>query len=208
MYRRSIAALLVLLLAACLVSCGKKPDPETYSEGLEYRRMGEVSAVTGPGTCEEEQIRIPESAPDGTPVTEIAGYAFQGKDTLKGVELPSGITRIGAYAFKDCTALTTVTLPEGVTEIGMYAFAGCSSLKQIYLGSSLTKVGDGAFNACTALRYAYWRGTAEAWKKISVGSSNSALTMGGTLYYYSARRPTQSGYYWYYDSDGIVRLWQ
>jgi hypothetical protein len=208
MVKRLVAGLLCVLMLGALFACGQKETEEvTYSEGLTYTRLpGGECSVSGIGSCTDTTLRIPATSPDGDSVTQIAGYAFQEQSTLTAITLPSTVKKIGAYAFAGCSGITSMTLPDGIEEIGLYAFSRCTGLTQIYLGSSLTKIEDGAFHACVKLQYAFWRGNAAAWSRVEVGSGNAALTMGGTLYYYSATTPRESGYFWYYQ-DGSIRIW-
>jgi len=66
--------------------------------------------------------------PDG--VTEIANNAFSGCDSLKSLEIPSGVTKIGAYSF--CESLSSISLPSSITEFDKDAF--------FFVGKCLSKV--------------------------------------------------------------------
>ncbi|MCR5124838.1 MAG: leucine-rich repeat domain-containing protein [Treponema sp.] len=66
--------------------------------------------------------------PDG--VTEIAHNAFSGCESLKSLEIPSGVTKIGAYSF--CESLSSISLPSSITEFDKEAF--------FFVGKSLSKV--------------------------------------------------------------------
>ena len=66
--------------------------------------------------------------PDG--VTEIAHNAFSGCESLKSLEIPSGVTKIGAYSF--CESLSSISLPSSITEIDKEAF--------FFVGKCLSKV--------------------------------------------------------------------
>ena len=50
---------------------------------------------------------------------------------------------------------------------------------------------------CDNMTSVYYKGTAEEWTKISIGSSNYELT-DATRYYYSEEQPTAKGNYWHY----------
>ena len=66
--------------------------------------------------------------PDG--VTEIALNAFSGCESLKSLEIPSGVTKIGAYSF--CKSLSSISLPSSITEFDKDAF--------FFVGKCLSKV--------------------------------------------------------------------
>ena len=89
---------------------------------------------------------------DGS-VTQIADFAFCGRDDLTTFVVPEGITSIGFRTFESCKGLTAIDIPASVAEIGNNAFGSCSSLVTVNYG-----------------------GTAEQWAAITIGSNNSWLT--------------------------------
>ena len=206
-HKLSFFLVLLLCFACVLTSCGKEKEGDGYSSGLSFLNLPDGKcAVDGMGVCEDTEVVIPPTSPEGKPVVAISGYAFQNRTELTSVKLPSTVTEIGAYAFAGCTSLVGMTLPDGMKTIEMYAFSRCEALKQIYLGSSLVKVEDGAFFGCTGLTYAFYRGGKSAWNQVQVGSGNSALTLSGVLYLYSATYPSDNGSYWYY-RNGSIGIW-
>lgn len=160
MKSKLLAALALLLAVACLaLSCGgktaEKTDPENQtssagSAGLKYFSTGEVKK----GTFSGEELVIPEKAPDGTTVTEIASFGFVALEDLKKVTLPDTITTINASGFQGCSALTEVSLPAGLKKICNGAFAICNSLSQIT-----------------------FRGTMEQWKTVEKEDGWNAATV-------------------------------
>ena len=86
------------------------------------------------------------------------------------------VTSIGNYAFNGCDSLTHISIPDSVTIIGSYAFYDCASLASISIPDSVTSIGDYAFYICSKLNTVYYCGTAAEWKRISIGSNNTALT--------------------------------
>lgn len=84
-------------------------------------------------------------------------YYYYIPSSIKSVIITGG--NIPSYAFKNCSGLTSVTIPNSVTSIGDYAFYNCSGLKT-----------------------AFYAGSEEQWKAISIGSSNSSLTSATRVY--------------------------
>ena len=81
----------------------------------------------------------------------IAGSAFDGCESLKGITIPDTVKSIGDSAFEYCTRLTSVTIPDSVTSIGERAFAYCSSLRCITISNSITSIAYEVFIGCTGL---------------------------------------------------------
>ena len=112
--------------------------------------------------------------PTGT--TVIRNHAFDGWESLTGVEIPNSVTSIEDYAFNGCSSLTSMVIPDSVTSIGKDAFCGCSnvatvvtgngvtslsnlpfysSLTSVEIGSSVTSIGCGVFSGCSSLTDVY-----------------------------------------------------
>lgn len=122
-------------------------------------------------------IAIPKGAsgeleiPEG--VTGIAGWIFNGKNSITSLKLPSTLTSIDGNAFAyyngtlDFSAVTQITslpdqafrlykgtsltLPAGVTSIGNYAFQDCSNLTSLTIPEGVTYIGEGTFKGCSVL---------------------------------------------------------
>ena len=60
--------------------------------------------------------------------SKIGFGAFKGNETLKSVELSSGVDRIFGSAFADCINLEKIIIPQNVSSIGDGAFTGCEKL--------------------------------------------------------------------------------
>ncbi len=144
------------------------------SEGLEFTLFNyEEYALTGLGTCTDNDIIIPEYY-NGLPVTKIndnafyecdsltsiiisdyvtiIGYgAFFGCDSLKTVVMGNNVTEISHEAFKECRSLTSINIPDSVTYIGESSFQDCSSLTSIIIPEGVTNIGNNQYSGCSSL---------------------------------------------------------
>ena len=147
----------------------------------------------------------------GDSVTTIGDSAFEDCDSLTSVTMGNSVTTIGDWAFYSCasltynvydngrylgnrtnpyvalvdttsTSITSYTIHPDTKIIGEYAFSGCASLTRVTIPDSVTTIGNKAFSYCRSLTSVYYAGTAEQWKKISIGSENTDLT-GATIHY-------------------------
>ncbi len=167
-----------------------------------YSKDGTVLIQYAIGKTATEFV-IPDS------VTKIGSGAFYGCSSLTSVVIPDGVTTIGESAFSGCRSLTSVVIPDSVTSIGYSAFEYCSSLTSVVIPDSVTTIGDYAFSGCSSLTSVYYKGTADDWSNISIGSWNSYLT-DATRYYYvenEADVPTDGGKYWHYDENDAIVIW-
>ena len=90
-----------------------------YSEGLAFtERLDGTYAVVGIGSCEDLELRIPPTTPEGSLVTEIAEDAFHYQEDeffsdegfcFLSVIIPDSVTSIGDSAFMGCTSLLSMT---------------------------------------------------------------------------------------------------
>lgn len=101
-----------------------------------------VSKVYG----NSSKYEIKESI-NGISVKYIDERAFQYKDKVKEVVLPSSIETIKKLAFSDCTSLECINL-ENVKEIERNAFSYCYNLDNIETSASL---GGSCFYKCSNL---------------------------------------------------------
>ena len=113
-------------------------------------------------------------------------------------------TKINDYAFSSCSSLTSVVIGDCVKGINSSAFEDCSSLTSVVIPNSVEIIGKYAFYNCYSLSV-YYKGTAEDWAKITIGSNNSGLT-NGARYCYSENTPTTRGNYWRY-VNGVPTIW-
>jgi hypothetical protein len=106
--------------------------------------------VTGLGDCQDTAVIIPETAPSGAVVTEIAADAFISTG-LKKVTIPDTVLYIKNSAFYGCEQLTSVVLSNNLLDIEDYAFYDCSNLLQLDLPPQLNSLGANALNGCSKL---------------------------------------------------------
>jgi hypothetical protein len=128
--------------------CGEAIE---YSQGLKLLlRKDGTYAVSGIGTFEGAHLVIPETAPDGTPITRILKNAFREYKTLRSVHIPDSIVEIEEWAFA-FSEIAYVRLPDTLTSIEPFVFYSCMRLKSIHIPSGVQSIGNGSFCLCTAL---------------------------------------------------------
>lgn len=142
-------------------------------------------------------ITIPNS------VTSIGSGVFTGCRSLTNITIPNSVTSIGSSAFDGCSGLSSITIPDSVKFIGCWAFKGCSGLLSITIPNSITNIEMEVFSSCTLLSTVYYKGTQEQFTKIIIDSGNAPFTE-AMVYFYSETEPTDNGYYWHYDIDGVT----
>lgn len=124
--------------------------PEPYV-AFDYERAGDGVIITDySGTASE--VVIPETL-DGLTVTAVGDSAFQRRQMLTDVVIPSTVKTVGSNAFRECRSLRSVTLGNGVNVIGGSAFLGCSSLGSVRIPGSVRVIDSYAFAYCTGLSY-------------------------------------------------------
>lgn len=91
-------------------------------------------------------LTLPEQI-DGTPVTGISNYAFEGS-AIEKIVIPQSIKTIGERAFLDCTQLKEIVIESEDLQVQMSAFIGCENVERVtkpetakhmlFIGNSLT----------------------------------------------------------------------
>lgn len=149
-------ATFLLFMTAGFTACGLTPEStdepkQDNPTGLEFVEVDGGYAVAGIGTCEDYDVKIPETY-NGKDVVAVAENAFAFVDGVTKITVPASVKTIETKAFSACTHLATVTLENGVTTIGNEAFSLCSALETVTLGETVETIGDKAFYTCERLK--------------------------------------------------------
>ena len=120
---------------ASSVDASHEDNYTTMKLAYEVNADGTSCTVTGIGTCEVTEIRVPKAV-DGYTVTAIGEEAFAEQTQLTLLTIPSTVNSIGTRAFYGCTGLTEFTIPSSVTSIGTQIFYKCDNLSTVYYNST------------------------------------------------------------------------
>ena len=120
-------------------------ETENYKFGVKIDGTLSISKYLG----SDANVVIPENY-NGKSITSIGSNAFEGKNRMKSVTLPSTLTRISSNAFENCSQLKEIHVPNKVTEIGDNTFQGCTNLKYAVIPQSVTQIGRSAFKSCSS----------------------------------------------------------
>lgn len=144
-------AALLLSAAAGFAACEPASEEVENPTGLEFVEVEGGYAVAGIGTCEDYDVKIPETY-NGKAVVSVAENAFSLVDGVTRITVPASVKTIETKAFASCTHLTTVTIESGVTTIGNEAFSLCAALETVDLGETVETIGEKAFYTCERLK--------------------------------------------------------
>lgn len=98
---------------------------------------------------EETELSIPDTL-GGYPVVAIDEGAFDGREELTYIGLPSGLQRIGGCAFRE-SGIVQINLPESLKRIGDGAFSSCRNLVEIRILDGVDEIGEAAFEGCSQM---------------------------------------------------------
>ncbi len=158
--------------------------------GLRFSSNGDGTCLlVGVGSCTEEHIVIPESAPSGERVTAIAARAFYACSTVTAVQIPATVTEIGSLAFAACKNLSYISVSPrnpAYRDIDGVLYTSDERILLQYpplrAGSSFTlragtvEIAEMAFYQCAYLKNVAFTGSAEEWEAIAIGAKNYSLT--------------------------------
>lgn len=162
-------------------------------------------------------IKIPNS------VTHIFEYAFSNSG-LTSIVIPNSVTDIDDGAFKGCSNLTSVSIPNSVDYINYTTFENCNNLTTVIIDphkyedynwdAQTTEIrvqlniSYNAFKNCSKLETIYFKGTQKEFAQVNINPDGNTSFTDAMVYYYSETKPTDDGYYWHYDRDGVTpALW-
>ncbi len=172
--------------------------------------------------CENlKKINIPSTVKQ---IGDLAFYVCYGLQSID-FEDNSMLESIGNGAFADCTSLTTIHIPGNIKEFGYGVFSGCSSLKNIVFDKNctFTSLGDSTLDLCSSLKFIvipasvnnigfthsfslseiYYYGTENDFNSIT--GKEYILSTDPTVYFYSESKPVQSGNFWHFVNNSIVK---
>ncbi len=170
-----------------------KIDPneiEPASDGFRYVYDEKGNAKIVGAAFDESYVDlvIPDTTPDGVPVTAIGERAFLdkqfktitigknveiieesaffGNTILKSLVIPGNVHTIGKNAFAVCKQLLSLTIEEGVRTLEDGAFHDAMILRMVRLPSTLTSIGEEVFSM-TQVQDIYYNSTKARWDAIS-----------------------------------------
>lgn len=88
-------------------------------------------------TADTEKIVLPDT------VEYIGSMAFNSCESLREVQLGSGLKSIGKLAFNFCPKLERIEFPDGMESIKDIVFGGAESLAEVYIPASVTDIPNG-----------------------------------------------------------------
>lgn len=121
---------------------------------------------------------------EGSRLSSIGNYAFEGDSQLTSVVLPSSFANIGTYCFESCPRLASVDLSActNLTSIPKEAFTGDYALASLTLSANVTTFGAGAFAYCDLKAFTIAQG-ATLDESTFLGNPNIVFTNSGNANY-------------------------
>lgn len=145
--------------------------------------------VAGIGSYTDTTLIIPEYAPTGERVSEIAAMAFYECQSITAVHIPASVERIGQLALSACPNLTIISVsPQNVAYCDLDGVLYTADRKTLLvyparrvgttaaIPASTEEIADVAFYQCQNLSLIIYGGSAEQWERIRIGTRNWSLT--------------------------------
>lgn len=181
------------------------------NDGLEY-----IGDCAFGGCISLGEFNMPSSVSSiGFGILMFGGSAgFVPGDTsnqVNKITLSDKLTEIPDYSFSYC-GITSITISDKVSRISYSAFYGCEQLESLVLPKSLNNIVSFAFYRCSALNTVYYKGTAEEWSAVKIGTNGNDNFTGANdtvpaeVYFYSETRPTDAGNFWH-EVNGVPTKW-
>ena len=143
--KKKLIALAVALSLGCMALVGVSMGAGHGVAAAEDDRFRISGTTLTAYLGEDTFVSIPDT------ITVIGEGAFEGRETLIGVEIPDSVSVISYNAFKGCTGLTNITLSDNITKVGPGAFEGCTALTTVEIGENVSSWGTGVFTDCESL---------------------------------------------------------
>ena len=143
---------------------------------------------------------------DSKPVTAIKNNAFENKEEIKTVVIPSGMVTIGEYAFSTCIKLKQIIIPNNVTTISDYAFYKCDALESVTFLGNVTTIGAKAFSGTIELDWVIIPATLTSFGKSVLynASTDAVIRFRGTSAQWGAIQNHNDSTIVYYENNGKI----
>ena len=134
-----------------------------------------------------------------------AGSTNSSKDCF-GWLFDASVNGIDVWDQDDVVPHSLKTLIVHGNDLGTRDLMGVG-LTDIVIGTSVTSIGADNFEQYVSpLQRVFYEGTQAQWNSVAISGNNQKLTS-AQKYFYSETRPTTSGNYWHYDSNGNIAIW-
>ena len=145
-------SLTLLLITSCLTFINVSADNVTSQDGLYSYTLDENGNATITKALKDMsgEVIIP-SVLDGHKVVEIGPSAFELKDGITSIRIPSSVKLVEQNAFNYMSDLASVYFEDGTEQIGRRVFKDCRSLSFIRLPNTLKIIEHSAFAYCKGL---------------------------------------------------------
>lgn len=128
--------------------------------------------------------------PEGVNYIDCDNYTGDSFGYYKYIYLPESLIEINSDTF--------TYLDDTNTRVDLFHFT-----YYIVIPNTLDSIDPSAFDSFNYNCVIYFAGNQEEWNSLTDGFSDCELT----VYFYSETRPTTSGNYWHYNSDGSISNW-